>query len=42
MAISWYNVQFIPQYQEIATPSARNDNGNFQLILLVYPCITPS
>ena len=35
MAISWYNVLYLTQYQKIATPSARNDGGSFRLVLLL-------
>ena len=35
MAISWNNVQIQIRYQEIAAPSARNDSGDFGLVLLI-------
>ena len=38
VAISWYHVQIRTHYQEIATPSARNDSIHLQLVLLVGPC----
>ncbi len=35
VGISWEMVRFFAAYQEIATPlRARNDRGNFQLVLL--------
>jgi len=37
VAISCGNVRIGTQQQEIATPSARNDSGNFSLIPLVLP-----
>ena len=35
VAISWNNVQIQIRYQEIAAPSARNDSGDFGLVLLI-------
>ena len=42
VAIPWQMVRFPGAYQEIATPSARNDRSDLQLVLLIYPDNHPS
>ncbi len=38
VAISWYNVLHLTQYQEIAAPlGVRNDREDFEIILLLRP-----